>query len=219
MIDFYMSDVQSPVCERVAIMLEECELKYEEHIIPVGKQANKPAAFMKFNPRGTVPTLVDRSDPRRPLAITQAGAILLYLAEKTGQFLPTDLRRRAQTYQWLMHVLTDSQPISMAAFLCERAVPDKVSSAVAFFESTFVKTCEAFEDALARSTYLGGDEPSIADFALYPTAFYRRPLIERAAYLHRIIRWMETMAKRAAVQRVFQDSVAREARLSSVVLK
>ncbi|MEX0808893.1 MAG: glutathione S-transferase family protein [Dongiaceae bacterium] len=218
MFDFYMSDVQSPVCERVAIMLEECELVYESHVIPIGKNAKKPPEFLALNPRGTIPALVDRSDRTNPIAIVQAGAILLHLAEKTGRFLPANAVRRATTYQWLMCALTDAQPVSMAAFLCERAVPGGPSSATHFFEASFVTICRAFDQALVQDPYLGGADPSLADIALYPTAFYRRPLLGKAGNLDNLMRWMATMAARPAVQRVFHDWKEREARLAGVSL-
>lgn len=203
MIDFYTTSVVAPVAERVAIMLEECGLDYSAHEIEVGGGAKKPPEFLKVNPRGTIPVLVDRSGPgERPIVITQAGAILLYLAEKTGKFLPKELDRRTVVHQWLMSVLTDAQPTSMAAYLAETAIPEKAPVVVSFFEASFVELCKLFDDRLAQAPWLAGSEVSIADIALIPTIEYRRPLIDRAGGLANLKRWAADMGARPAVRRI-----------------
>jgi GST-like protein len=203
MIEFYTTVGESPVAERAAIMLEECGLAYNAHKIEVGKDAKKPPEFLKLNPRGTIPVLVDT--PRsgaQPVTIIQAGAIILYLAEKTGKFLPKELDRRALVYQWLMSVLTDAQPTSMAAYLAETTIPKKVPSVVTFFEASFVELCKMYDGRLAEAAYLAGSEVSIADIALITTVVYRRRLIEKAGALTNLKRWAADMGARPAVRGV-----------------
>jgi GST-like protein len=201
MIDFYTPSVVAPVAERVAIMLEECGLAYTAHEVEVGGGAKKTPEFLKVNPRGTIPTLVDRSGPL-PVTITQAGAILLYLAEKTGKFLPKEPDRRAVVYQWLMCVVTDAQPISMAAYIAETAIPEKVPGVVSYFEDSFVELCKVFDKRLAEAPWLGGTDISIADIALIPTIDYRWPLVEKAGDVAHLRRWTAEMGNRPAVRRI-----------------
>jgi len=88
---------------KVAIMLEECELPYEAHAIDFGADDQHSAAFESLNPNGKIPAILDPDGPGgKPVALFESGAILLYLAEKTGKFLPADPVRRYQTIQWLM---------------------------------------------------------------------------------------------------------------------
>jgi GST-like protein len=202
MLDFYSTSGESPVAERAAIMLEECGLKYNLHNIEVGKGANKPKEFLRLSPRGTVPLLVDTDSPSKPVAIVQAGAILLYLAEKTGQFLPKALGERAVVYQWFMAALTDAQPTSMSAFLAETAMPGDSKEAVRFFEAGYIDLCRSFDQRLAKVKYLAGDEISIADIALITTIVYRRRLVNAADGLENLQRWIKTIRARPAVDRV-----------------
>jgi GSH-dependent disulfide-bond oxidoreductase len=203
MIELYTTSVVAPVAERVAIMLEECGLEYRTHEIEVGGGAKKPPEFLKINPRGTIPMLVDSErQGGRKIAITQAAAILLYLAEKTGKFLPKDPDHRAIVLQWLMYVVTDAQPLSMSAYMAETAIPEKVFAVVSFFEAAFLEICKIFDDRLAEVEWLGGREISVADIALIPTFEYRRPLIDKAGGFSNLKRWAIDMSARSAVRRI-----------------
>jgi GST-like protein len=188
-------------------MLEECGLAYNSHIIPLGQGAKKPAEFLKINPQGTIPVLVDPSGPGgKTVTINQAGAIILYLAEKTGKLLPKELDRRTVVYQWFMSALTDVQPTSMSAYLIETHVP-KAPTAVAYFEESYIDLCKFLDKRLAESAYLAGSEPSIADIACVTSIVYRRNLIAKAGGLANLNRWIKDMRGRPAVNRVLASWV------------
>ncbi|HYB10259.1 MAG TPA: glutathione S-transferase family protein [Alphaproteobacteria bacterium] len=185
---------------RATIMLEECKLAYKAHIIEIGKGANKPAEFLKINPHGTVPVIVDPPGIGRKTATTvkQSGAILFYLAEKAGKFVPKAAAARALTVQWTMAALTDLAPASTSIFLSTAVMPTKVPAVVGFFESRFIEQCKVFDERLGEADYLAGDEATIADFALYPVIFGRQALVDKAPGLQNLKRWAATMAARPA---------------------
>jgi GST-like protein len=160
---------------------------------------------LRLNPRGTVPVLVDSESGKEPVVISQAGAILLYLAEKTGKFVPKDIGRRAFVYQWYMTALTDAQPTSMAAFLAENAIPEGGEPAVQFFEAAYIDLCKSFDQRFADARYLAGDEISIADIALVTTIVYRRRLVNAAGGLTHLRRWTTEMCARPAVHKILGD--------------
>jgi GST-like protein len=201
MLELYATAGESPVVERAAIMLEECGIPYQRHDVKVGKDVKKSDEFLRLSPRGVVPVLVDRETSGAPIVITQAGAIMLHLAEKTGRFLPKAPDKRASVYQWYMEALTDAQPTSMAAFLVEMQVPS-AAEAEKYFHSLYVDLCRSFDRRLSETTYLAGDEISIADFALITTIHYRRRWVEKIDGILNLNRWIESLLSRPAVNKI-----------------
>ncbi len=201
MLELYATVGESPVVERAAIMLEECGLTYKRHDIEVGEGARKPPEFLRLSPRGTVPLLVDTDAPGDPIAIGQAGAIMLHLAEKTGKFLPKSPDRRATVYQWFMSALTDAQPTSMAAFLVEMQVPS-AAAAEKYFHTLYVDLCRFLDRRLAVVAHLAGNDVSIADFALITTIHYRRRWVETIDDIPNLNRWIKTMLARPKVSKI-----------------
>jgi GSH-dependent disulfide-bond oxidoreductase len=209
MMDFYTNAGPVPAAQRVAIMLEECGLTFTSHEIEVGAGAKKPAGFLKINPLGSIPVLVDKSVPGKgPVTIVQGGAIILYLADKTGKFLPRELDGRAIAYRWFMCALTDLQPTSMMIYHAESSTPQRVAPLVKFFEDSYIDICKLFDRRLADASYLGGDEYGIADMALITSVNYRRLLIENAGGLVHLRRWMEEVCSRPVVKRVLTQSIS-----------
>jgi GST-like protein len=201
MLDLYATTGESPVVERAAIMLEECELAYQRHDVQVGRDVKKSEEFLRLSPRGTVPVLVDREASGAPVVISQAGAIMLHLAEKTGKFLPNTPDRRATVYQWLMSALTDAQPTSMAAFLVETQVP-RAAEAETYFKFLYIDLCRFYDRRLGEATYLAGEDLSIADLALITTIQYRRTWVEKIEGIPHLTRWIRAMLARPAVHRI-----------------
>ena len=110
MIDFYT--LTSPNAQKVYLMLEECALPYKEHFVDVWKGEQYDSAFSKINPNNKIPAIVDSDGPGgKPYTVIESGAILLYLAEKTGKFLPTDMAKKHDVLQWLMIQLTGVGPM------------------------------------------------------------------------------------------------------------
>jgi GST-like protein len=172
MIDFYTAPTAN--CQRVAIALAVLGLPHR--VIPVDRAAGEQRRpdFLAINPAGAVPVIVDR-DPALPasLALAQSGAILLYLAEKTGRLLPPSGAARAQALHWLMQVLTDVNPAASLLFMARhRLIPEAGEGVVPFLDARlgrFLGQCEA---ALAEGDHLAG-ELSVADLALYPVVVAR----------------------------------------------
>ncbi|MBI3709013.1 MAG: glutathione S-transferase N-terminal domain-containing protein, partial [Proteobacteria bacterium] len=136
MIDLYTAATGNG--RRAAVMLEECGLPYRAHAVDLAKGGGKTPDFLKLNPMGAIPVIVDKDGPGgRALTLSQSGAILIYLAEKSGKFLPKDAAKRADALQWLMHVMSDQQPTSSAMFYVSQ-LPDKPVSAAGLFEGRLV---------------------------------------------------------------------------------
>jgi len=199
MIDFYSA--ASSNGQRAAIMLEECGAPYTLHKLDLFAGDQRKPEFLAINPAGTIPAIVDRDGPGgKPLALAQSGAIMLYLAAKTGRFMPEDAALRAQALQWVFQATTDTAASSMAIFLLSRFVPDKSEANVGFFEERTLRQLRVADQRLADREYLAG-ELSVADFALYPICVVRRPLIDRAGDLPNLVRWTAALAERPGVQR------------------
>ena len=199
MIDFYTANTSNG--HRVAIMLEECGLPYTLHNLNLMAGEQRRPEFLRINPAAAIPAIVDHEGPGGvPLALSQSGAILLYLAEKTGRLLPSDAVRRAQAYQWLAQALSDTSAVSGAIFILNAYLPDKSEANVRWFEDRVVKFLRHADARLAEREYLA-DEYSIADVALFPVANVRRALVDAAGDLPHLVRWMAAVGGRPAVAR------------------
>jgi len=161
---------------------------------------------LKINPQGTIPVIVDPPGPGRKTATTikQSGAILLYLAEKTGKFMPKATAARALTLQWMMAALTDVAPTSTAIFLSTMVMPMKVPAVVGFFENRFVDQCKTFDERLGEAKYLAGDELTVADFALLPVIVGRQALLEQTPGLANLKRWSAELVQRPATAKALK---------------
>ena len=199
MIDFYSANSSNG--QRAAIMLEECGLPYTLHKLDLFAGDQRNPGYLAINPAGAIPTIVDSDGPGgTPFTLAQSGAILVYLAEKTGRFLPRDPRRRAEALQWVFQATTDTAASSMMIFVLSRLAPDKSDANVAFCEERTLRHLRVAEARLAGREYLA-DELSIADFALYPLTVVRRPLIDRAGDLPNLVRWADAIGARPGVAR------------------
>ena len=186
--------------QRVAIMLEECGLPYEVHAVDLSRGEQRSDAFLAMNPAGAVPVIVDPDAPGGSLTLTQSGAILLYLAMKTGRYFPQDPRRRATAFEWFMFSTTDFAGYSTMLFLGNVILPDKSSANAGFFEERLVRYFTVANARLEAREFLA-DELSIADFALYPVVRVRYALVERAGNLAHLVRWADALAARPGVAR------------------
>ncbi|HTQ00323.1 MAG TPA: glutathione S-transferase N-terminal domain-containing protein, partial [Casimicrobiaceae bacterium] len=156
MIDFYSA--ASSNGQRAAIMLEECGAPYTLHKLDLFAGDQRKPEFLAINPAGTIPAIVDRDGPGgKPLALAQSGAILLYLAAKTGRFLPEDAALRAQALQWVFQATTDTAASSMAIFLLSRLVPEKSEANVGYFEERTLRQLRVADQRLADREYLAGE--------------------------------------------------------------
>ena len=186
--------------QRVAIMLEVCGLPYAVHKVDLSRGEQRSDAFLAMNPAGAVPVIVDPDAAGGSLTLTQSGAILLYLAMKTGRHFPQDPRLRATAFQWFMFATTDFSSFSTMLFLTNMILPDKSSANARFFEERLSRYLMIANARLESRAFLA-DELSIADFAMYPVVRARYDLVEHAAKLPHLVRWAEALAARPGVSR------------------
>jgi GST-like protein len=169
MIDLYA--LTSPNVQKIYIMLEETKLPYKEHFIDVWKGEQYSPDFIKINPNSKIPTIVDHEGPGgKPYTVFESGAILLYLAEKTGKFLPQDLAKKYEVLQWLMFQLTNIGPM-FGQFVHFKLFPPKDKDntyPMSRYQTEVKRLYEVMEKRLAHSAYLGGADYSIADIATFP---------------------------------------------------
>ncbi len=198
MMDLYSFSTNN--ARRVNIVLAESGLKFHAHTINIYKGEQHAAKYLKINPLGAVPAIIDRDTAGgAPLLLTQSGAICLYIADKVGKFLPRNKRKRAVALQWFTHAITDVSGYNWASVHVTR-VPKVVKANTDFFEVLLFKQLAYCNDRLGKEEYLAGDL-SLADFALYPPVLLRAPLIEAYGGLEHLSRWAATMAKRPGVKR------------------
>jgi GST-like protein len=164
---------------KVSILLEELGLPYEAHLVSFETNDQMSPAFLSLNPNNKIPAILDPNGPGgKPLALFESGAILLYLAEKTGQFLPTDAARRYETIQWLMFQMGGIGPmfgqVGYFHFFAGKEIEDKRARDRYVNESK--RLLGVLDQRLATRTWIMGDEYTIADMAIFP---WVRNLVDR----------------------------------------
>jgi GSH-dependent disulfide-bond oxidoreductase len=183
---------------RVSIMLEELGLPYVAHAVDIDDEATKPAAMRAINPSGAIPVMLDHATG---IGMSQSFAIMLHLCEKAGRFLPTEPAARAATLQWLSYVMTDVISATHPIFVLTSELSDTPTHIVQHYEGRLLRFLGQADARLAQSPWLAGEEITVADFALYPTAAFRTRLLDRVGGLPALRHWMAKMAARPAVAR------------------
>jgi GST-like protein len=194
---------------KVSIMLEETGLPYEPHLVDINKDDSHTAEFLSLNPNGKIPAILDPNGPGgEPLGLFESGAILQYLAEKTGQFLPADPARRYQTLQWLHFQMGGVGPMfgQLGFFhkFAGREIEDKRPLERYARESQ--RLLGVLETRLQGRTWMMDDEYTIADIALMGwvrnlIGFYDAGEIVHYDQLKSVPAWLERCLARPAVQR------------------
>jgi GST-like protein len=199
MIDFYTWS--TPNGHKVAIMLEETGLDYTLRPVNLGAGDQKQPAYMAVNPNGKIPAIVDHDGPDgRKLTIFESGAVLLYLAEKSGRFLAADPDLRWRTVSWLMFQMGGLGPMLGQAGYFLHLAPEPVPAAVERFVDEAERIFGVVDGRLGQAEYLAGDY-SIADMASYPwLRNHVRFGVDVADYPN-LARWLEAIGSRPAVQR------------------
>ncbi|MEO8134067.1 MAG: glutathione S-transferase family protein [Betaproteobacteria bacterium] len=202
MIDLYTANTSNG--NRAAIILEECGLPYRVHKYDLMKGEHRTPEFLSVAPAGSIPVIVDPAGPGgKRITLAQSCAILLYVAEKAGKFIPQDAADRATAMQWLMQAGTDVSAASAAVFFNLALLPDKSEANGKFNQERVLRYFRDCERQLTGRDYLAG-EISIADFALYPVYATRKPLIEAADSLPNVSAWGARIAARPGVQKGMQ---------------
>ena len=199
MIDLYMWGTANGL--RAAVALAECGLEHRVHKVDLTKGEQKKPEFLKLNPAGAIPVLVDHDGPGgKPLTLAQSGAILVYACEKAGKFIPTEGRRRAMAAQWFLFAASDIAGTSGTVFFSETFVPEKVAANIDFFKNRLINYFRLADQHLAGREYLA-EKISFADLMLYPNYALRKPLLEAAGGMQNLKRWGDAMAARPGVQK------------------
>jgi GSH-dependent disulfide-bond oxidoreductase len=199
MIDLYYAP--TPNTWKASIMLEECGLPYR--VIPVDIMAGdqKNPEFLAINPNGRIPAIVDHDAPDGPQPVFESGAILIYLAEKTGRFLAPTGPGRVEALGWLMWQMGGLGPMAGQAHHFRRYAPPGNEYAAERFVAECARLYGVMERRLSSHEWLADDAYSIADIAAWGWAWYHRMHGQKLDDFPSVARWFFTIAKRPAVQR------------------
>ena len=160
MIDFYTAP--TPNGHKVSCTLEAMKLKYETHVVNLMENEQKKPEFLAISPNGRIPAIVDRDADNLP--IFESGAIMIYLAEKTGKLMPTDLNEKAKVLEWFMFQMGGIGPMMGQANVFFRYFPEKIQPAIDRYQNEGRRLFEVLDDHLATQEWLAKDY-SIADIA------------------------------------------------------
>lgn len=204
MIDLYTS--ATPNGWKASILLEELGVPFAVHPISLSKGEQKAPGYLKLNPNGRIPTIVDREvdteagDGTRGFAVFESGAILLYLAEKYGRFIPADTLGRSRVVQWLMFQMGGVGPMQGQANVFFRYAPEKIPYAIERYQTETKRLYTVLDQRLKDHEYLAGDY-SIADIAHWSWVSLHAWAGVAIDDLPHLQRWLETIRQRPAVQR------------------
>jgi len=200
MIDVY--SWATPNGHKIHIMLEELGLEYKAIPIDIGAGDQFTPEFLAISPNNKIPAIVDSDGPEgKPLALFESGAILFYLAEKTGKFLPLDPVGRYTTMQWLMFQMGGVGPMLGQAHHFRIYAPEKIEYAVNRYSNEAKRLYGVMDKQLGVTRYLAGNEYSIADIATFPwTRSWKNQGIELDEF-PKVKRWFDEISARPAVIR------------------
>jgi GST-like protein len=199
----------TPNSVRIPIALEELGLPYELKSVNVRKGEQKTASFLALNPNSKVPVLVDSDDNNgKPFVLTESGAILIYLAEKTGRLLPSHGAGRYRVFEQLLFHGTGIGPSLGQSGYFQRQAPEVVPFAIERFRNEVARTLRVLDGVLANSNYAAGDEYTIADIAHFGWMWRREFANVELTETPNIARWYEQMMVRPAVLRALERVTA-----------
>ncbi len=197
MIDLYTS--ATPNGWKVSIALEELGLPYTVHPIALSTNEQKADWYLKINPNGRIPTIVDRDNG--DFAIFESGAILIYLAERAGRLMPSDVKGRSRVIQWLMFQMAGIGPMMGQANVFFRYAPEKILYAIDRYQREVRRLFEVLERQLSTNEYVAGSEYSIADIAHWSWIHGHEWSGVNIDGLPQLARWLALVGARPAVQR------------------
>ena len=192
----------TPNGHKVHVMLEECGLPYRVHAVDIGAGEQFDPAFLAISPNNKIPAIVDPDGPEgRPISLFESGAILLYLAGKTGKFLPEGVAAKYEVLQWLMFQMGGVGPMLGQAHHFRIYAPEPIPYAIDRYTNEAKRLYGVMDKRLARSKYLGGAEYSIADIAVFPwLRSWKNQGISWNEYPN-LKGWFDEIAGRPAVKR------------------
>jgi GST-like protein len=192
----------TPNGHKVHIMLEECALPYRVIPVDIGSGAQFDTKFLAISPNNKIPAIIDPVGPDgAPISLFESGAILLYLAGKTGKLLPADTRGKYEVLQWLMFQMGSVGPMLGQAHHFRIYAPEKIAYAIERYSNEAKRLYGIINKRLASSRYIGGKDYSIADIAVFPwLRSWKNQGVELKDYPH-LKGWFDEIASRPAVQR------------------
>ena len=198
MIQLYTWD--TPNGKKVSIMLEEIGVPYEVHPVNLKQNDQMKPEYLAINPNNKIPAIIDTDGPGgKPFTLFESGAILMYLAEKSGKLLPQDMRKRYEVIQWLMFQMGGVGPMFGQANYFFR-LQEKVPYAIERFRKEALRLYNVLDKELGQREFLAG-EYSIADIATYPWVWRHEVHQVKLEEFPNVKRWFDAIAARPAVQR------------------
>ncbi|MCO7253355.1 GSH-dependent disulfide bond oxidoreductase [Dickeya oryzae] len=204
MIDVYYAP--TPNGHKITLFLEEAQLPYQLHRVDISAGDQFKPAFLAISPNNKIPAIVDNqpADQGAPLSLFESGAILLYLAEKTGKLLSTDMRERATTLQWLFWQMAGFGPMLGQNHHFNHYAPQPVPYAIDRYQKETERLYGVLNKQLSEHTWLAGNEYSIADIATYPwVVSHERQRIDLEDF-PAVKSWFERIRARPATERAYQ---------------
>jgi len=202
MIDLYYWT--TPNGHKISLFLEETGLPYRIHPINIGKGEQFAADFLKIAPNNRIPAIVDHDTADgQPLSLFESGAILLYLAEKTGKFIPQDLRGRQEVLQWLFWQMGGLGPMAGQNHHFNRFAPEKIPYAIKRYVDETARLYGVLNKRLADRPFVAGEAYSIADMAIYPWIVSHKWQEQNLDDFPHLKAWFEGIQARPATQRAY----------------
>jgi GSH-dependent disulfide-bond oxidoreductase len=197
MIQLYTWD--TPNGKKVSIMLEEIGVRYDVHPVNLKQNDQMKPEYLAINPNNKIPAIIDTDGPGgKPFTLFESGAILMYLAEKSGKLLPRDMRKRYEVIQWLMFQMGGVGPMFGQANYFFR-LEEKVPYAIERFRKEALRLYNVLDKELGRREYLAGDY-SIADIATYPWVWRHDVHQVKLEEFPNVKRWYDAISARPAVK-------------------
>ncbi len=203
MIDLYTWP--TPNGHKIHIMLEECQLPYRVHAVNIGTGDQFHPDFLKISPNNKIPAMVDPQGPDgQPISLFESGAMLVYLAAKTGRFMPQGDRARYEVLQWLMFQMGGVGPMLGQAHHFRIYAPERIEYAVNRYTNEAKRLYGVMDKRRQTSQWMGGSSYSIADIAIFPwLRSWQNQGIDWADFPHLKV-WFDLIAARPAVQKAVQ---------------
>ncbi|BAU73373.1 glutathione binding-like protein [Metapseudomonas furukawaii] len=203
MIDLYYWT--TPNGHKVSLFLEEAGLPYRLHPININRDEQFQPHFLKISPNNRIPAIVDQepADGGEPLSLFESGAILLYLAEKTGRFIPQDLRGRQECLQWLFWQMGGLGPMAGQNHHFNRFAPEKLPYAIQRYVKETARLYGVLDKRLADRAFVAGEHYSIADMAIYPWIDRHPWQDQNLDDFPHLKRWYQTIKARPATVRAY----------------
>ncbi|WP_085712929.1 MULTISPECIES: glutathione binding-like protein [unclassified Pseudomonas] len=203
MIDLYYWT--TPNGHKISLFLEEAGLRYNVHPINISQGEQFQPHFLKIAPNNRIPAIVDHepADGGEPLSLFESGAILLYLAEKTGKFLPKDLRGRQVALQWLFWQMGGLGPMAGQNHHFSQFAPEKIPYAIKRYIDETARLYGVLDKQLADNEFVAGSEYSIADMAIYPWIVSHKWQSQNLEDFPNVLRWFNHIKDRPATVKAY----------------